>query len=181
MAQIPLENYSPRWTDDGRVEPPLLGGERETLSAVLDRYRRTFELKCLGVPGERLSERGVPPSPLSLHGLVRHLAAVERWWFRLSFAGEEVAMLYYSDDDPDQDFEALEGDVAEAFAVWREECDRSRRIVAGAESLDQTGVSRRTGEPISLRRILIDMIGEYARHTGHADLLRERIDGATGY
>jgi hypothetical protein len=106
---------------------------------------------------------------------------VERWWFRTQFAGEVVPMLYYSDDDPDQNFESLEGDVAEAFSVWREECERSREIVAKTSSLDKTGVQKQTGEPISLRRILVAMIAEYARHNGHADLLRERIDGATGY
>jgi hypothetical protein len=96
-------------------------------------------------------------------------------------AGEELPLLYYSDDDPNQDFDALDGDVAEAFAVWRAECERAREIVAAAPSLDRTGIRRRTGEPISLRRILVDMIAEYARHNGHADLLRERIDGATGH
>lgn len=94
--------------------------------------------------------------------------------------GEEPPDLYYSDDDPDQDFESLDGDPAEAFAVWRAECRRSREIVADA-LLDDTGVQRSTGEPISLRRILLHMLAEYARHTGHADLLRERIDGAMGY
>jgi hypothetical protein len=181
VNQIPPENLSPRWRDDDREDPPRLGEEREILTSLLDWYRRTFELKCAGVPLERLSERAVPPSTMSLHGLVRHLAGVERWWFRLQFAGENVPMLYYSDDDPDQDFESLDGDVAEAFRVWRAECEGSRRIVAETESLNQTGIRPSTGEPISLRRILIDMIGEYARHNGHADLLRERIDGATGY
>jgi hypothetical protein len=181
VTPIRPENISPRWSEDDRVDPPPLGDEREILTGLLDWYRRTFELECAGVPPDRLSERAVPPSTMSLHGLLRHLAAVERWWFRLQFAGENVPMLYYSDDDPDQDFESLDGDVAEAFMVWRAECERSRRIVAETESLDRTGSRRSTGEPISLRRILVDMIGEYARHKGHADLLREQIDGATGY
>jgi hypothetical protein len=101
VTQIPPENLSPRWADDDRVEPPWLGSEREIPTGRLDWYRRTFELKCGGVPPERLSERAVPPSTMSLHDLVRHLAAVERWWFRLQFAGENVPMLYYSDEDPD--------------------------------------------------------------------------------
>ncbi len=180
MTEIPAAGYSPRWAAGDRPEPPPTGGEREILTAVLDWQRRTFELKCSGVPPERLSQKGVPPSGLSLHGLIRHLAAVERWWFRIQLAGEDVPMLYYSDNDPDQDFEALDGDPVEALAVWRAECDRSRAIVA-ASALERTGIRRRTGEPISLRRILVDMIAEYARHNGHADLLRERIDGATGY
>ncbi len=181
MTDIPAEIYSQPWADDRRSTLPLVGDEREILTAFLDWHRATFELKCSGVAAPRLSERGCPPSRLSLHGLVRHLAATERWWFRQQFAGEDLAMLYYSDDDPDQDFETLDGDVVEAFAVWRTECDRAREIVAGAPSLDDTGVQRRTGQPISLRRILVHMIAEYARHNGHADLLRERIDGATGY
>jgi hypothetical protein len=158
-----------------------VGDDREILTAYLDWHRQTFELKCAGVPPARLSERGVPPSGLSLHGLVRHLAGVERWWFRVQFAGEDVPLLYYSDDDPDQDFDDLDGDVAEALAVWRAECDRSRQIVADASSLDQTGTHKATGNPVSLRRVLVQLIAEYARHNGHADLLRERIDGATGF
>jgi uncharacterized protein DUF664 len=181
MTEIPPENYSQHWAADTRTELPRTGGEREILAAFLDWHRATFELKCAGVPVERLSDKGIPPSGLSLHGLLRHLAAVERWWFRLQFAGEELPMLYYSDDDPNQDFDSLGGDVSEAFAVWRAECERAREIVAGTPSLEQTGTERRTGEPVSLRLILVKMIAEYARHNGHADLLRERIDGATGY
>ncbi|MEU9125324.1 DinB family protein [Streptomyces sp. NPDC048506] len=175
------QHFAPRLTGDTRTAPPSLGGERETLTAVLDWHRATFALKCDDLPPDRLSERAVPPSGLSLHGLVRHLAGVERWWFRIQFAGESLPLLHYSDDDPDQDFDSLDGDVDEAFAVWRAECERSRQITAAAGSLDETGIRRRTGEPISLRRILIDMIAEYARHIGHADLLRERLDGATGF
>src|SRR6266498_2422771 len=97
MTDPPVpKHYSPMWSGDTRTTPPALGDERET-----------FELKCSGVPLERLSERTVPPSSLSLHGLARHLAGVERWWFRIQFAGEDVPMLYYSDDDPDQDFDSL--------------------------------------------------------------------------
>jgi hypothetical protein len=181
MGEIPAENYAQRWAPDTREAGPFVGDERATLTATLDWHRQTFELKCIGVPPERLSDKSIPPSGLSLHGLVRHLAAVERWWFRQQFAGEDVPNLYYSDDDPNQDFDSLDGDPAEAFAVWRAECDHARQIVAGTPSLDQTGIRRSGGQPISLRRILVDMIAEYARHDGHADLLRERIDGATGY
>ncbi|TKA11002.1 DinB family protein [Actinacidiphila oryziradicis] len=179
--EIPPENYSPQWASDTRKPLPLVGDEREILTAFLDWHRETFELKCSGIPPERLSEKAIPPSGLSLHGMLRHLAGAERWWFRTQFAGEDVPMLYYSDEDPDQDFEALDGDVAEAWAVWRAECERSREIVAAAPSLEQTGVHMASGDPVSLRRILVSMIAEYARHDGHADLLRERIDGATGH
>jgi hypothetical protein len=173
-------SYSPPWADDTRDPLPRVGDERTMLTAMLDWHRETFALKCRGVPPERMSEKAVPPSGLSLHGLVRHLAGVERWWFRQQFRGEDVPHLYYTDDDPDQDFESLDGDVEEVFAVWRAECDRSREIVAAA-SLDDIGIRRSTGEPIGLRWILLHMIAEYARHNGHADLLRERIDGATGH
>lgn len=97
-----------------RPTQPAVGSERETLSAVLDWHRATLELKCAGLPPKRLSERAVPPSTLSLHGLARHLAGVERWWFRIQFAGEDIPMLYYSDEDPNQDFDRLDGDVDEA-------------------------------------------------------------------
>jgi Protein of unknown function (DUF664) len=179
--EVPAENYSPVWADDTRSPLPLVGDERETLTAYLDWHRKTLELKCSGVPPERLSERSVPPSGLSLHGIIRHLAGAERWWFRIQFAGEDVPLIYYSDDDPDQDFEGLDADVAEDLAVWRAECDRSRQILARAGSLDETGIQRSSGKPISLRRVLVHMIAEYARHNGHADLLRERLDGATGH
>ncbi|MEU1514550.1 DinB family protein [Streptomyces sp. NPDC005811] len=181
MTETPAPlHYAPRWSDDDRPAPPSTGCERETLSAVLDWHRATFALKCSGLTQEQLNDRAVPPSALSLHGLVRHLAGVERWWFRIQFAGEDVPLLHYSDDDPDQDFEALDGEATEDLAVWREECERSRRITEAAASLEETGTRRSTGEPVSLRRILVDMIAEYARHNGHADLLRERLDGATG-
>jgi hypothetical protein len=181
MTDIPAENYALAWVPDTRTALPRVGDERETLTAVLDWYRQTFELKCSGVPPERLSDKGVPPSGLSLHGLARHLAGMERWWFSMQFAGADVPRLYYTDQIPDQAFDALTGDVAEVFEIWRAECERSRRVVAEAATLDQTAKVSVRGGPISLRRILVDMIGEYARHNGHADLLRERIDGATGY
>jgi hypothetical protein len=118
---------------------------------------------------------------MSLHGLLRHLSGVERWWFQIQFAGDDVSMLYYSDDDPNQDFDSLDGDIDKAFAAWRQECDRSREIVAAAGSLDALGSSKRDGKGFSLRWLLVDMIAEYAQHNGHTDLLRERIDGKTGY
>ncbi|MFD7642670.1 DinB family protein [Kitasatospora sp. NPDC059795] len=179
----PPQHLSPAWTDaESRTTPPLVGDERELLTAFLDFHRETFALKCAGVPAERLSELAVPPSGLSLHGLVRHLAGVEQWWLEIQFAGDESRPLqFYSDDDPDQDFERLDGDFAEDLAVWRAQVETSRRIAAEAPSLDATGIQKSTGQPVSLRRILLGMLAEYARHNGHADLLRERIDGTTGY
>ncbi|MFB9962705.1 DinB family protein [Sinosporangium siamense] len=180
MTDTPQPIYPHEWAEGSRSELPEMGDERELLTAFLDHHRETFELKCAGVPRERLSEKGVPPSTLSLHGLVRHLTEVERWWFRQQFAGENLPDLYYTDDNPDADFNSLGGDVDEAFAAWRAECAAARDIVARAPSLDETCIRRSTGRPVSLRRILLHMIAEYARHNGHADLLRERIDGKTG-
>lgn len=158
---------------------PRHADELSMLKAYLDYYRETFELKCAGVDPARLSDRSAPPSTMSLHGLARHLAGVERFWFATNFAGSDLPMLYYSDDDPDQDFESLDGDPLAALEVWRAECERSRTIVAQAEDLDQIGVVERGGS-YSLRWLMLRMIAEYAQHAGHADLLREGIDGAVG-
>jgi hypothetical protein len=158
---------------------PREGDEVSMLKAYLDHHRQSIELKCSGFPPQRMSERSAPPSSMSLHGLVRHLAGVERWSFAILFAGMDLPMLYYSDDDPDRDFELLDGDPLEALRVWRSECQRSREIVDAAPDLDQIGAVARNGV-YSLRWLMLRMIGEYAQHAGHADLLREGIDGATG-
>jgi len=163
-----------------RTEPPMVGDERATLTAFLDFQRETLAHKCAGLTPEQLIQRSVPPSSMSLLGLVRHLADVERGWFRSTFAGEDLPARYSSGDDPDGEFDNVAVELAdEGFAAWHEECGRARRIVAAAPSLDATG-RRANGEVVSLRWILLHMIEEYARHNGHADLLRERIDGAVG-
>ncbi|HEY8217812.1 MAG TPA: DinB family protein [Acidimicrobiia bacterium] len=164
-----------------RVEPPFAADERETLDGWLEYHRATLELKCSSLSAAQLAERSVPPSTLSLLGLVRHMAEVERNWFRRVFAGEEDAgPIFYSDDDPDGDFDNVDpGNVAEGFATWHEEMERAREIAADA-SLDARSVGTSRGEAVSLRWIITHMIEEYARHNGHADLLRERIDGETG-
>jgi hypothetical protein len=176
---IPEQNYSLVFPGDTREKVPYVADERELLVRFLDYYRATVELKCLGVAKDRLSERTVSPSTLTLHGLIRHLTCAEDWWFHYQFAGEATPLIYYSDEDPSQDFDDLSGDFDEALATWRAYCEHSREIVARS-SLDDTGTVERTGEPVSLRRIMIHMIIEYARHSGHADLLREAIDGAVG-
>ncbi|WP_035844601.1 DinB family protein [Kitasatospora azatica] len=181
--EVPEQNLSPAWPAelDTRAPLPRVGDERETLTAFLDWHRATFELKLAGIAPQRLAEKSIDPSGLSLHGLIRHLAGVERWWFALQFAGQELPHLYYSDEEPEQDFEFTGADPAQDLAVWRAECDRSRAIVAAAPSLDALAAAPRGEEPISLRRIMVGMVAEYARHNGHADLLRERLDGSTGY
>jgi len=167
---------------DLRVEPPLSADERTMLTAWLDWHRATLERKCAGLDTEQLRRRAVPPSTMSLLGLVRHMADVERSWFRRVLGrgdAESVPPLFYSQEDPDGEFDRVdEADPEEAFVRWHEECEAARQAVAAAVSLDVTGLRR--GEEFSLRWILVHMIEEYARHNGHADLLRERIDGAVG-
>lgn len=152
------------------------------LDAWLEYERATLEQKCSGLSPAQLIERSVPPSKMSLLGLVRHMAEVERSWFRRCFSAEsEAEPIYYSDDEPDGDFDNVEETgVAEAFATWHAECSRAKEIAAAASSLDARSAAKRGGEAVSLRWIMNHMIEEYARHNGHADLLRERIDGQTG-
>ncbi|PYC70162.1 Mini-circle protein, partial [Streptomyces tateyamensis] len=139
MTDIPAENLSPSWPAalDTREPLPRVGEERELLTAFLDWHRATFELKLTGLAAEQVAQRSVAPSGLSLHGLVRHLAGVERWWFALQFAGEQLPLLYYTDEQPDLDFDfaAAGVDLAADLAVWRAECARSRAIVAAAPPL----------------------------------------------
>ncbi|GAA2584316.1 DinB family protein [Actinomadura fulvescens] len=161
-----------------RTEPPLAGDERATLTGFLQWQRETFAWKCGGLTAEQLRERNVPPSNLSLLGLVRHLAEVERGWFRMALRGEDIGFRWKRDRGDDSPFEVDDADPDEAFAAWAEECALAREIVDATESLGTTTGFR--GEVYSLRWILTHMIEEYARHNGHADLIRERIDGATG-
>ena len=162
----------------GREDPPYVGDERTLLEAWLDFHRATLLWKCSGLDAEQLRRRSVPPSTMSLLGLVRHLTEVERNWFARVLAGEDAPALYYSDDDPDGDFDGVDGADAEAdLAQFRAQVETSR-ATAGRYGLDDAGTRR--GQPVSLRWIYGHMIEEYARHNGHADLLREAIDGATG-
>jgi uncharacterized damage-inducible protein DinB len=149
------------------------------LATYLDWHRATLQHKCAGLDGAQLTRRSCPPSNLSLLGLVRHLTDVERGWFSRG-AGHDAPPLYYSDTDPEGDIEILgavgDDEVRAALRTWQEECDRSRAVVAAVRSLDDTAVD---GDH-TWRWILLHMLEEYARHNGHADLLREAIDGATG-
>lgn len=156
----------------------LTADEATLLRGLLDWHRTTLLRKCAGLNGEQLAERSTPPSNLSLLGLVRHMAKVERFWFRSRFAGLPLEKLYSTHEQKDADFEALDPARAEEdYARLLEEC-RLADAVAAEASLDETFTH--DGEVCSLRFVYVHMIGEYARHNGHADLLRERVDGATG-
>ncbi|NED14872.1 DinB family protein [Streptomyces sp. SID9124] len=168
------------WTAPEVTRTPgsLAGDERETLTGYLNWFRSTLLQKCAGLTGEQLAERTVPPSNLALLGLVRHMAKVERTWFRERFAGQELEPMYDPDKGKDADFEDLDpATAAEDYARLTEEVRLADEAVADA-SLDDTFTHN--GDVFSLRLVHVHMIGEYARHLGHADLVRERLDGATG-
>ncbi|HZT97625.1 MAG TPA: DinB family protein [Chloroflexota bacterium] len=157
--------------------------ERASLEGWLDYHRDTLALKCSGLTDEQLRERAVPPSTLTLVGLIRHMTEVERGWFSRTLEGAEAPPLYCSEANPDGDFDDVDRqDPAEAYRLWKEECERSRRNAATVQSLDQPAKRRRLPEDRapSFRWIMTHMIEEYARHNGHADLLRQRIDGSVG-
>lgn len=161
-----------------RLDPPYIAKEREMLDAWLDYHRATLLWKCDGLTDEQLKTRSAPPSVLSLLGLVRHMAEVERGWFR-DFAGDDTTEIYCTEDDPDADFEAIDtADATADLATLRAEMAACRALIAGHD-LDESYTNSRS-RTISLRWIYVHMIEEYARHNGHADLLREKIDGATG-
>jgi uncharacterized damage-inducible protein DinB len=168
--------------DDPRTDPPVRADERSTIVAFLRWQRGTLELKCSGLDAAELARRSVDPSTLSLLGLVRHMAEVERSWFRRVMAGQDAPPHFYSETDPDGDFDGAVPDpevVAQAWSLWRAEVEFAERFVAEAPDLDVTGNHRWHGA-VSLRWVLAHMVEEYARHNGHADLLRQRIDGAVG-
>ncbi len=166
-----------------RAEPALVTGEREALDEWLEFHRATLLTKCAGLTAAQLKQRAVPPSRLSLLGLVRHLTDVERQWFRLHAAGEDLPYLYFtSDDNPDCDFDDIDDADADAdLGRYREEMEAARAAVAG-KALDDVVASRghHPERVRNIRWIYLHMIEEYARHNGHADLLREGIDGTTG-
>lgn len=167
--------------DDARFGGPATGDERAMLLAFLRAQRATLVVKCAGLEAE-LARCSVEPSTLSLLGLVRHLAAVERRWFRQVLAGQDAPARFSTDAEPDNDFDGAVPDaavIAEAWEAWREEVAFADHFAAAAADLDVAGVDSWRG-PVSLRWVLIHLVEEYARHNGHADLLRERIDGAIG-
>ena len=161
-----------------RTDPVSVNSERAALQDWLDFHRLTLRQKCAGLNAEQLCERAVPPSSLSLLGLVRHMREVERSWFLRAFAGLDRPPIYYSADNRDGDFDDVDPAHAEAdYVAYVAECEEADAVVADS-GLDET-MSHRQGST-DLRWIYLHMIEEYARHNGHADLIRECIDGVTG-
>ncbi|WP_306325597.1 DinB family protein [Streptomyces venezuelae] len=165
-----------------RVDPSTTSGEREALEQWLDWHRATLARKCEGLDDSQLRTLSAAPSDLNLLGLVRHMAEVERGWFRNILAGEKAGWIYATDEDNDRDIHVTDEDTyEEAYATWQAEIAHANTLASG-HGLDDIGVGEhRGGKRYNLRWIYIHMIEEYARHNGHADLIRERVDGATGY
>lgn len=173
---------------DTRVDPPLAGSEIETLRGFLDYHRDTLRRKTDGLGREQLSAT-LAPSTMTLGGMLKHLAFVEHWWFECVFLGQEYAEPWASVDwkaDADWDWHSATEDTPEELRrLFGQACLASDRIVeqaladGGLDRLSERP-NRRTGERFSLRWILTHMVEEYARHNGHADLIRESIDGVTG-
>ncbi|MDX3656560.1 DinB family protein [Streptomyces sp. ID05-26A] len=163
-----------------RPSPPLQAGERDTLRAFLDFHRATLAMKCEGLSDEDLRRRSMPPSTLTLLGLVRHMAEVERTWFHRVINGEDVTNVWSAESDSQVAYDASDSTRSAAFAAWQAEVEHSRRIEREAESLDVKGFQPRWDEHVSLRLVLHHLCHEYARHNGHADFPREGIDGMTG-
>jgi hypothetical protein len=166
--------------DPRRIEPPFVQGERAMLESWLEFHRATLMLKCEGVSDAGRKARPIPTSKLSLHGLVRHMGEVERSWFRRALLNEpDAPPIWYDRAIEDSELVPLDDAVWESdLTTWLEECERSR-VAAAPFSLDDTGLGK--GAPCSLRWIYVHMIEEYARHNGHADLIRELVDGNVGW
>ncbi|MFG2938118.1 DinB family protein [Streptomyces sp. NPDC048282] len=167
-------------TSDHRTGPPHFASERDMLRAFLDYHRDTLAMKCAGLTDEELRQRSMPPSTLSLLGLVRHLAEVERTWFRRVFEDHDIPLVWSDEMDFQVAYDASASTRAEAFAAWEAEVAESRRIEREAASLDRAGYQPRWEEEVSLRMVMLHVLLEYGRHNGHADLLREGVDGAVG-
>jgi uncharacterized damage-inducible protein DinB len=168
---------------DPREGGPTMQDEKTTLQEYLRFHRLTLELKCADLDAEQLARRSVPPSTMSLLGLVRHMAEVERVWFRRRLdRNDDVGKLYQTEEDPDADFNGAVADPAvvdDAWARWREEVAFAEQWVEGHDDLGGLTCATRGGEA-SYREVLVHMVEEYARHNGHADLLRECVDGRVG-
>ncbi|MGQ4365208.1 DinB family protein [Streptomyces sp. SAS_272] len=167
-------------TRDDRTGPPSFGTERDMLRAFLDYHRATLAMKCEGLTDEELRQQSMPPSTLSLLGLVRHMAEVERAWFRRVFEDKDAPMVWSDKIDFQAAYDASTSTRQEAFGAWQAEVENSRRVERAAESLDQAGYQPRWEEEVSLRMVMVHVLLEYGRHNGHADFLREGVDGTVG-
>jgi hypothetical protein len=164
-----------------RPKAPRQAGERETLNGFLDYQRATILMKVQGVDEEKGQRPSMPPSTLNLVGLLKHLAVNEIWWFQDRFAGLNPQGLPDADNDPEADFRVEPGETLEGLiAYYKDACEASRRIVASASLDDLSAASMQDGTKVTLRWIILHMLEETARHNGHADFLREGIDGVTG-
>ncbi|MFD6443740.1 DinB family protein [Promicromonospora sp. NPDC060204] len=180
--------YPDMWVDpddDPREALASPVSEKDTLWNCLRHYRLTLEMKCDGLDAEQLARRSVPPSTMSLLGLVRHLAGVERGWFQEVLAGVEGLPALYEETPewPDPDFDGAVADpavVAEAWESWRREVRDADAWLAALPEDDLGRVLPRGEDRVVVREVLVHLVEEYARHLGHADLLRERIDGRVG-
>jgi uncharacterized damage-inducible protein DinB len=161
-----------------RFGAPIAGEEKDVLAGFLDHYRRTMLDICEGLTDEQL-KRPMVPSGTSLLGMVKHLAWVERGWFTETIAGEEVEYPFDFDADPDADLRAEADETKEEiFDLYRQACDESRSVLA-AVSLDDPVKGTKRSRDYNVRWVVTHMIEETARHAGHADILREMIDGRT--
>ncbi|MFF0339351.1 DinB family protein [Kribbella sp. NPDC004875] len=167
-------------TTDSRVDPPTAADERALLQGFLDFHRATLLWKVSGLTGEQLVQRTVDPSSLSLIGLVRHLSEVEKYWFHRALAGHPSPPKYWTAEHPDGDFDLADPALAEQDVEEFRAIVRTSDELAASYPLDATFIRPGHEAPYSVRYLYIHMIEEYARHNGHADLLRERVDGATG-
>jgi uncharacterized damage-inducible protein DinB len=160
--------------------PRMTGTEAQVTWSMVDYCRSVLLLKCQNLSDGQLKRRATPPSELSLLGLLRHLTKVEHYWFQRCFLGRDEGPLYSSTQHPSADFDDLDAtDTREVVELYLTTCEASRQVTK-AHSLDEIATLQRTNEDVSLRYIGVHMIDEYARHLGHADLLREAIDGSTG-
>lgn len=167
--------------DPERPEAPWTGTELEQLLGWIEYHRTTLLRKCAGLDDAGRKATPIPTSPLSLHGLVRHMAEVERIWFRGAIDGQDTTPIYWNDDvAPDLDFAVADADWEEDLAVWQAEVDAARAIAAAGIDLERTYDSQWRLAPVNFRWALLHMLEEYARHNGHADLIRELVDGTTG-
>lgn len=166
---------------DRRTEPEL-GAERALLTGWLNYHRDTLLHKCADLTADQLRIASVEPSTLSLLGLVRHMTYVERAWFRQRFAGQDLPDLFDFTTDPDAEFRVETADPEADFAALRAEIAAADDAAAGRDLDEEFTMRRRDGSSyqLSLRWVYLHMIEEYARHNGHADLIRERLDGVTG-